>query len=297
MEVWTKRFTSDSVRTDNIRAMHVDEQGKVYLTGSQRQTSLNLDIQALTVKYNSNGDQLWIQNYIAPSANGAFGRAIHVDASGNVYITGENAIYSGGSNEMLVIKYSSGGTQLWANRFQYVGGFYCGGFDLITDADGNVYVTGEYGNGGNNIFIAKYNSGGTLIGQTFYNAGSEGGRKIALDGSGKIIVGGYANSSTAISVIALKYEQNLDFVWATKWDSLTTNVTDYDMAVDINSNVILIGTRTNSIDFATVKINSSGAVQWSKLYNSGSDIPRGVVTDDSGNVRPAAFIQILHCKI
>ena len=279
---WVQRFTSDSIKNDIVRDMFVDSEGNTYITGSQNQTGANVDIQALTVKYNSQGVLQWIQNYIAPANNGAFCRAIYVDAGGNVYVTGENAVYSGGANEMLVIKYSPTGTQLWSYRFQYVANFYCSGFGIITDADGNVYVTGEYGNGGNNIFLTKFSPGGALIGQTFYNNGSEGARKIAMDGAGKIIIGGYANTSSTTGLIALKYEQNLDLVWATRWDSLTTDISD--MAVDINSNIILISTRTSTVDYATVKINSGGFVLWSQYYNSNYDIARGVVTDNSGNI-------------
>ncbi len=285
-ENWVVRFTSDSIRDEAVNDMFIDAQGNVYVTGSQRRTSANLDIEAVTVKYNSQGIQQWIQNYHAPANNGAFCRAIHVDAEGYVYVTGENAIYSGGSNEMLVIKYNPSGTQLWSYRFQYLNQSYAGGFDIITDLTGNVYVTGEYGNGGNNIFLVKFSPDGQLINQTFYNSGSEGGRKIALDGAGKIIVGGYINDNDSLSFIALKYEQNLDFVWASRYGQGIGNQEVIDMAVDINSNIIFTGTNGNGIDYSTVKIGPNGVVQWSRLYNStsGWDYGRAVVTDNFGNV-------------
>ena len=88
---WVQRFTSDSIKNDIVRDMFVDSEGNTYITGSQNQTGANVDIQALTVKYNSQGVLQWIQNYIAPANNGAFCRAIYVDAGGNVYVTGENA--------------------------------------------------------------------------------------------------------------------------------------------------------------------------------------------------------------
>ncbi len=285
-ENWIARFTSDSIRNEKVNDMFVDSQGNIYLTGSQRQTSANFDIEAVTVKYNSQGVQQWIQNYRAPANNGAFGRAIHVDESGNIYITGENAIYSGGSNEALIIKYSPNGTQLWSNRFQYVNLFYAGGFDIITDATGNVYVTGEYGNGGNNLFLIKFNSDGQLVNQTFFNSSSEGGRKIALDGAGKIIISGYVNDNDSLSFIVLKYEQNLDLIWATRYGQGVGNQNIIDMAIDNNSNIIVAGTNSVMIDYVTIKIDPYGDVQWSKFYNSqyGFDFGKGVVVDDFGNI-------------
>ena len=284
---WVERFTSDSIRNENVNDMFVDAQGNVYVTGSQRQTGTNTDIQAVTVKYNSQGEQQWIQNYVAPNNNGAFCRAIHVDAAGNVYVTGENAVSSGGSNEMLVIKYSSTGTQLWVNRFQYINGFYTSGFDIITDNTDNVYVTGEYYTGVtflNNIFLVKFDNDGNLVNQTFYNSNSEGARKIALDGAGKIIVGGYINDNDSSSFIALKYDQNLDFVWAARYGFNVGNQNPIDMVIDNNSNIIISGSSDN--DYATVKIDPDGNVLWGKLYNSslGYDKCRGVVKDDIGNI-------------
>jgi hypothetical protein len=282
-ENWVQRFTSDSTRDETVNDMFVDAQGNVYITGSQK-GPYQSQLEAVTVKYNSNGVQQWIQNYHAPSNNGAFGRAIHVDVNGFVYVTGENAIISGGANEALIIKYNSTGTQLWSYRFQYVNQSYAGGFDIITDLIGNVYVTGEYGNGGNNIFLIKFDPSGTLVGQTFYNSSSEGGRRIALDGAGKIIIGGYIQDNDSSSFIALKYEQNLDLVWTSRLGQNIGNQNVIDMAIDNNSNIILAG--TSNLDYQIVKINPAGAVQWSKLYNStsGWDRCKGVVKDDLGNI-------------
>lgn len=288
-EQWVQRFTSDSIRDESVNDMFVDGQGNVYITGSQRSIfSAPNEIEAVTVKYNSQGVQQWIQNYRAVNNNGAFGRAIHVDAAGNVYVTGESAIYSGGANRALVIKYSPSGTQLWSYLFAYSTA-YNGGYDIITDLTGNVYVTGEYATNVityNNIFLVKFGPTGNLINQTFYHSASEGARKIALDGAGKIIIGGYINASDSLGFIALKYEQNLDFVWATRIGINIGNQNVIDMTVDINSNIILAGTEGTSLDYITVKINPSGNVVWRNLYNSatGWDLCKAVATDNSGNV-------------
>lgn len=284
IQEWVQRFTSDSVRNEAVHDMFVDAQGNVYVTGSQRQTT-NTNIQSVTVKYNSQGVQQWIQNYIAPNDNGAFTRAIHVDAAGNVYVTGESDIVSGGANKMLVIKYDAGGTQLWSYRFSYSSA-YNGGYDIVTDLTGNVYVTGEYLSGTqNNISIVKFSPSGALVGQTFYNYESEGGRKIALDGGGKIIVGGYCNINQPDSArfVVLKYEQNLDFVWASRCGSKGTGspASPFDLVVDMNSNIFVTGPNDNN--FAVFKVNPDGTLSWNKFYHYSADIPRAIITDNSGN--------------
>ncbi|MCB0726779.1 MAG: SBBP repeat-containing protein [Ignavibacteriae bacterium] len=289
-EDWIQRFTSDSIRNESVNDMFIDAAGNVYVTGSQRALPFpnQAQIQAVTVKYNSQGIQQWIQNYQAQDNNGALSRAIHVDNAGNVYVTGEDGIYSGGSNKALIIKYGPDGTQLWSYRFSY-NTFYNAGFDIVTDADGNVYVAGEYYTGAtfyNNIFLIKFDPSGSLVNQTFYNSASEGARKIGLDGSGKIIVGGYINHNDTLSFIALKYEQNLDFDWASVWGQGVGNQNPIDMAIDNNSNIILSGTNSVSVDYQTVKFDPAGSFVWGKLYNSsaGWDICRSVAKDNSGNI-------------
>lgn len=287
---WVTRFTSPGENRDDVNDMYVDAQGNVYVTGSQKEGSFpyGYRIESVTVKYNNQGVQQWIQNYRAIDTNGAFTRAIHVDAAGNVYVTGESAIYSGGANKMLVIKYSPSGTQLWSNLFQYGSNAYCGGFDIITDLFGNVYVTGEYATNVttlNNMFIVKYNSTGTLIGQTFVHFGSEGARKIALDGAGKVIIAGYCNINQADSnrFIAAKFEQNLDLVWQMRCGSKGTGDPNspFDMTVDMNSNIFVTGPNDNN--YAVFKINPDGTLSWNKFYHYSADIPRAIITDNSGN--------------
>ncbi len=287
---WVARFTSAGENRDDVNDMFVDPQGNVYVTGSQKESPYpyGYRIESVTVKYNNQGVQQWIQNYRAIDTNGAFTRAIHVDAAGNVYVTGESAIYSGGANKMLVIKYSPSGTQLWSNLFQYGSNAYCGGYDIITDATGNVYVTGEFATNVttlNNMFIAKYNSSGTLIGQTFVHYGSEGARNIALDGAGKIIIAGYCNINQTDSnrFLIAKFEQNLDPIWQMRCGSKGTGdpSSPFDMTVDINSNIFVTGPNDNN--YALFKINPDGTLSWNKFYNYSADIPRAVITDNLGN--------------
>jgi len=99
---WAQRYTSAGYVEDRVNDMFVDAQGNVYVTGVQKGTSTLRE--AVTIKYNSQGVQQWIQNFVAPLNNGASGNAIYVDAGGFVYVTGGCALNSGGANEMLMIK-------------------------------------------------------------------------------------------------------------------------------------------------------------------------------------------------
>jgi hypothetical protein len=58
-----------------------------------------------TMKYDPNGNQIWLQRYDGPSNGNDAGNAIAVDNNGNVYVAGYDTTTAGGT-EMVLIKYS-----------------------------------------------------------------------------------------------------------------------------------------------------------------------------------------------
>jgi hypothetical protein len=283
---WIKEYLDTGISEELINDMEVDGQGNVYLTGSQKGPIQNTR-QAITLKYDSKGTLLWSKSYEAFLKNGAFGKAIHVDKAGNVYITGETAIVSGGANEMLTIKYNPDGSVAWSNRFQYVNKFLTSGQDIITDDDGNVYVAGEfYAGTHSDVLLVKFSSGGALENQVVYDKASEGGRKIAIDKNGFILIAGFQNLTDTIQYLGLKYSSDLNLVWAKGWANPAmplSNVLVNDMELDAAGDMIITG--QSNLDFGTIKVkNSDGSLLWANLYNEAYDAGRGVAIDAFGNV-------------
>ena len=62
---WVQRFTADGYTTESVNDMVVDVQGNVYITGSQK-TGSN-QVEAVTLKYDAQGIQQWIKIYHAPN--------------------------------------------------------------------------------------------------------------------------------------------------------------------------------------------------------------------------------------
>ena len=81
----------------------VDSVNNCYVTGYSSGTNSGNDI--VTIKYDPNGNQVWLQRYHGPGNGDDAGNAIAVDHSGNVYVTGYEATAAGGT-EIVVIKYS-----------------------------------------------------------------------------------------------------------------------------------------------------------------------------------------------
>ena len=61
----------------------------------------------MTIKYDNNGNQIWLQRYNGPGNGDDEGNAIAVDADGNVYVAGYETTAAGGT-EMVLIKYAPG---------------------------------------------------------------------------------------------------------------------------------------------------------------------------------------------
>ena len=59
----------------------------------------------MTIKYDQNGNQIWLQRYHGPGNGDDAGNAIAVDNNGNVYVTGYETTAAGGT-EIVTIKYS-----------------------------------------------------------------------------------------------------------------------------------------------------------------------------------------------
>lgn len=102
------------------------------------------------VKYDGNGNVLW-----AKSAGGImvdYGISVTTDAGDNIIVTGSfnsstitfgsTTLVNAGDCNVFIVKYDSNGNVLWAKS---VGGnVYDSGEGVITDAIGNIFVTGSF---------------------------------------------------------------------------------------------------------------------------------------------------------
>ncbi len=301
LQQWTARFNGPHDSTDVAKAVTVDNQGNVYVTGYS--TSLILITQIATIKYNSAGVQQWEQRYgsILSLLDFSSGYAIALDDSNNVYVAGTTTDVLLISY-MVVLKYNTNGVFQWA--YTHRGTTFPLGtniaYSLVVDNLHNVYVTGAVTNGlilGNLDFATiKLNINSVQQWASVYNGpanAEDDAYKIKLDGLNNLIVAGKSTGTgTGFDYAVVKYNNNGVQQWVRRYDGPghDEDIAN-DVAVDRLNNVYVTGSSRNGSapgteDYATLKYDPNGNQQWVSRYNgsgNGEDRAYAIYVDNSDN--------------
>lgn len=272
--------TLDGGGNDAASAIVTDQAGNIYITGSSAG-----GLYSMTAKYNAAGDRLWIQNFTT-TGEGDAGVDIAVDHDGNVYVTGYN-VETGTGFDIVTIKYSPGGVELWVRRYDSGNGDDSPAA-IACDAAG-VYVTGS-SNG--DYTTIKYDFNGVQQWVRSYNGtgnGSDAPADLVIAAGNIYVTGQSMGVGTNVDYATVKYDAAGDEQWARRYDGpSTTLASDYDravaLAVDAEGNVFVTG--NSSDDFATVKYDAAGMEMWVRRYSgspAGADWATSVAVDASGN--------------
>ncbi|MCK4233477.1 SBBP repeat-containing protein [candidate division WOR-3 bacterium] len=199
-ELWMKFYNSPADSTDFINAIAVDDSGYVYVTGQSLGIGCGFDY--VTIKYDNDGNQLWVERYNGPGNGDDRANAIAVDNFGNVYVAG------GSEGDYATVKYNSAGIEQWVVRYNGSGSGSSRSNSMVIDSACNVYVTG--GSEGDYATV-KYNSAGTEQWVVRYNGlgnGTDEAYSIAIDGSNNVYVAGKSmGSGTDYDYATIKYVQ------------------------------------------------------------------------------------------
>lgn len=188
--LWVRKYNGVGNSSDDPVGILVDNIGNVHLTGLSIGIGTLVDF--ATIKYSSNGDSLWVRRYNGPTDGNDIPNSMGLDDSGNVYVTGVSRGI-GTSDDLVTIKYSPNGDELWVKRFDGGNG-WDGGRDLVLDKQGNVYVTGYSRSLTLEDFITlKYAPNGDILWQMRYNGpvdSNDVANAIAIDDSNNVYVTG-----------------------------------------------------------------------------------------------------------
>jgi len=282
---WVRRYNNGY--HDIATSIAVDGSGNVYVTGYSYGTGPGHDY--ATIKYDQNGNQLWVQRYNGPGNDEDRARVIKVDDFGNVYVTGYS-VGSGTSNDYATIKYDSNGNQLWVQRYNGPANSDDFATSIALDGSGNVYVAGaSWGGTSMDYATIKYDSAGNQLWAQRYGPGYFGANAIAVDGSGNVYVTG-SSWGTSYDYATIKYDSSGTQLWVQKYDGPVYNFDlAHGIAVDGSGNVYVTGESYGSgtlTDYATIKYDSNGTQLWVQRYGplSSYDIANDIAVDAFGNV-------------
>jgi len=295
---WVARYNGSGDSIDVANDIAVDDCGNVYVTGYST-SLLGLATDYTTIKYDSNGNQLWVATYNGPASLFDEANAIAVDDSGNVYVTGFSyGLLTLSLSDYATIKYDPDGNEVWVKRYN---GSLLGedvATDIIIDSQGDIIITGYSSAllGSRNFVTIKYSSSGAELWTASYNgpANSEDmAYALAEDGNGYVYVVGHSNSNFLLGnpdYALVKYSiSDGSEQWVRRYNG-PGNSTDkaYAIVVDNSDNVIITGeSRSSSEDYATIKYNSAGTQQWVRRYNgpgNNTDKAYAIIVDNSDNV-------------
>ena len=277
----------------------------------------------------------------ATATDAAGNQYVTGDFSGNL-VLGSTTLVSAGGSDVFVAKRSASGAWLWAVRAG--GSTNDVGYGIAVDGSGNVLVTGGYRgtasfgtsptatslvstNGSySDVFVAKFGAADGVCAWALRagvnnTGGDAAGYGVAVDGSGNAVVTGcflgtvsFATSSAAIALVKSDFNKGMFVakfavangacIWAVQAGGSRNSSTGTGIAVDGSGNVLVTGSFTSTVSFATAPAATSlvsaslnysdafvakfgaadGACAWAvRTGGTNDDSGYGIAADGSGN--------------
>ena len=285
--LWTNRYDGPANGEDVPRALAVDDNGNVFVTGYSGGYSLDGTISRAyaTIAYSGEGTARWTNRYGGGFQDDA--SAVAVDRAGNVFVTGA----SGGN--YATIAYSGAGLPLWTNSYNGPDNPLDSAAAIALDSAGNVFVTGSsYRLGApydEHYVTIGYSPAGAPLWTNQYNGpgnSEDFATALAVDHQGNVFVTGYSyavpSPGSYFDYATIAYSMAGVALWTNRYSGPGDS---YDrpsaIIVDNTGNVLVTGS-------ATIAYSAAGIALWTKRYDgpaNGDDVGRAVAGDKrSGNI-------------
>jgi hypothetical protein len=259
---------------DKPVAIAVDTGKNIYVTGYTASGGGGFDF--ITVKYDSNLQQLWSIFYNGSDNKDDQPTAIAVNDSLNIFVSGWSK-GSGSGVDYVTIKYDQSGTEKWVKRYNGPGNSTDSALGMVLYRNTDLYVTGTSVDSGYDYFTIKYNPAtGDSIWSVRYNGyflGNDIARGIVRNTNNEVfITGSSQNASGNNDYVTIGYTSSGTVKWISRYNS-PTNTHDEAYAIGLSgtSRIYVTGKsiQTGSFnDIVTVcYAQSDGDSNWIRSYN------------------------------
>ncbi len=281
--LWIRRYNNPLDTDDVPLTVLTDTASNCYILSSEsgpgvsRFRILNYDDSGI-LQWTTVADSMWENSNNLPLKCMALDHSGHIIIGGSVFNT---------TQDYRTIRYNASGNLLWKRVFASSGLGADKLTTLITDAAGNVYVSGSSWNGSNYDYLTlKYDSVGTLMWQAVWNGpgnSTDYPYSMALDSLGNLYVSGecYMGSPPANTGFGtVKYNASGAFQWEAFYNA-PDSLSDRAQIIRCISGFIYVGGTSyrsspslggSGNDFCLVKYDMSGNQLWWAGFNgSGND--------------------------
>ncbi len=322
---WLKQL--GTAGADESSSIAVDSAGNIYATGYTADAladSSQGGEDAWAVKYDSNGNQLWLRQF--GTASNERSNGIAVDGADNFYLggytTGDFGGNNAGSEDAWLAQYDSSGNQQWVKQLGTASNDRALG--VAVASSGYVYTTGYTNSnlsGRRYLIYGSYNDHSDLSDEEIWTAmcdtqgnqvwvkqqgsyGNDRSNGIAVSNGGQVYFSGYtegslenSNAGGADSFIANYYSTCGNYGYIRQFGSSSS---DYSCSIQVDGsgNLFMAGYTAGALDGANAgimdawfaKYDSSGYRLWmNQLGTSGDDRALGLALDSNGNVYVAGY--------
>jgi hypothetical protein len=292
--LWVRRYKGLGNQGFFPRAMALDSQGNIYITGSSLSSTSDYFVYT-TVKYNSDGRRVWVGHYSGPNPYNDQATAIAVDQHNNVYVTGSSRGIGG--NDFATIKYTPDGRQLWVARDASPTGDTEEPCAIAVDVQGNVSITG--GKWGIARTINYGPDGQRLWSQREYLGNYGAPSSLAKDNQGNVYFTGtvfefdpgHGCSGCYSEGLIVKYGPDGQMVW---WRDIGyPRGSAGAIALDGQGNVYVTGHSDDKFAITTIKYGPEGEILWEQKHSPGFfSGARNLAVDSWENVYITGFLGI-----
>jgi hypothetical protein len=290
--IWSDRF--GDVGYDYVAGVACDLPGNVIIAGFYYTgdidfgggTLMNAGEEDIYIaKFDPSGTHLWSDNF--GDSDGQSAADVAVDGLGNVIITGGfdgtvnfggGALTSAGAKDIFVAKFDPSGLHVWSDDFGDPAWQLPVG--VASDDAGNVFIAGTFmgsvnfgagdmtSAGGMDIYIAKFNSSGSVLwGNRFGDASADGFADIAVEPSANIVItghfsgtinfgGGDLTSAGGRDIYLAGFGADGSYIWSKRFGN-----TDIDQGVSVaayGTCAIVTGEFQGGVDFGGGALTSAG---------------------------------------